>query len=127
MPTEQHVVKLTRNFERNLDDIERFLEENEATRAFDLLLEELTETVVPNLESFPKIGRPFLDRTALSLEAKNRIEQLRAQLDNIGESAELREYISTNYLVLYAVIETTIYLLSIRHHRQLSFDFEDLW
>jgi len=28
MPAEQHAVKLTSNFERNLDDIERFLEEN---------------------------------------------------------------------------------------------------
>jgi hypothetical protein len=36
MPNEQHTIKLTRNFERNLDDIERFLEESEAASAFDL-------------------------------------------------------------------------------------------
>ncbi|GLT22942.1 hypothetical protein GCM10007933_24030 [Zoogloea oryzae] len=53
MPTEQHVVKVTRNVERNLEDIERFLEENDATSSFDLLLDELTDTVVPNLEGLP--------------------------------------------------------------------------
>ncbi len=127
MPAEQHVIKFTSNFERNLDEIERFLEDNEATHAFDLLLEELTDAVVPNLERFPRIGRAFLDRPALSLEAQNRIERLRVQLHDIGDDAELREYISTHYLVLYAVIGTTIYLLSIRHHRQLSFDFAYLW
>ena len=127
MPTEQHVVKVTRNFERNLDEIERFLEENEATAAFDQLLDELTDTVIPNLERLPRIGRPFLDRPASSLEAAHRIEQLRAKLGAISSGGELREYISTNHLVLYAVIETTVHLLSIRHHRQLSFDFEDRW
>lgn len=127
MPIEQHVVKLTRNFERNLDDIERFLEENEATSAFDLLLDELADTVVPNFESFPKMGRPFLDRPALSVEATNRVEKLRTQLDGLASSSDIREYVLSHYLVLYAVIATTVYLLSIRHHRQLSFDFEDRW
>ncbi len=127
MPTERHTVELTRNFERNLDDVERFLEENDATSAFDLLLDELTDTVIPNLESFPKMGRPFLDCPALSVEAASRVEKLRTQLDGLGSSSDIREYILSHYLVLYAVTETTVYLLSIRHHRQLSFDFEDHW
>lgn len=127
MPAEQLTVKLTRNFERNLDDIERFLEESEASGAFDLLLDELTETIIPNLESFPKMGRPFLDRPTLSLEARSRVEKLRTQLDGLGSSSDIREYVLSHYLVLYAITETTVYLLSIRHHRQLSFDFEGLW
>lgn len=127
MPTKLHAVKLTSNFERNLDDIERFLDENEATNAFDLLVDELADTVIPNLESFPKMGRPFLDRPALSIEALSRVEKLRAQLNSLGSSADIREYVLSHYLVLYALRETTVYLLSIRHHRQLSFDFEGLW
>ena len=126
MPTEQHVVKVTRNFERNLEDIERFLEESDATSAFDLLLGDLTDTVVPNLERFPKMGRPFLERPALSVEAMSRVEKLRTQLDSLGSNSDIREYVLSRYLVLYAVTETTVYLLSIRHHRQLSFDFESL-
>ena len=88
MPTERHTVELTRNFERNLDDVERFLEENDATSAFDLLLDELTDTVIPNLESFPKMGRPFLDCPALSVEAASRVEKLRTQLDGLGSRLE---------------------------------------
>ncbi len=127
MPTGQHAVKLTSSFERNLDDIERFLEENEATSGFDLLLDELADTVVPNLETFPKMGRPFLDRPTLSLEARNRVEKLRARLDDLSSGSDIREYVLSRYLVLYAIIDTTVYLLSIRHHRQLSFDFDDHW
>ena len=127
MPAEQHAVKLTSNFERNLDDIERFLEENEATSAFDLLLDELADTVVPNLERFPNMGRQFLELPALSVEAMSWVEKLRTQLDGLGSNSDIREYVLSHYLVLYALTETTVYLLSIRHHRQLSFDFEDLW
>ncbi|MBN9695868.1 MAG: type II toxin-antitoxin system RelE/ParE family toxin [Zoogloea sp.] len=127
MPAEQLTVKLTRNFERNLNDVERFLEESEASGAFDMLLDELTETVIPNLESFPKMGRPFLDRPALSVEAMGRVAKLRTQLDDLGSGSDIREYVLSHYLVLYAVTETMVYLLSIRHHRQLSFDFADLW
>ncbi|HRH71503.1 MAG TPA: type II toxin-antitoxin system RelE/ParE family toxin, partial [Zoogloea sp.] len=89
--------------------------------------DELTDTVVPNLGSFPKMGRPFLDRPALSIEGMSRVEKLRTQLDDLGSSSDIREYVLSHYLMLYAVTETTVYLLSIRHHRQLSFDFEDLW
>lgn len=35
--------------------------------------------------------------------------------------------VMTHYLLLYARIKDTVYLLSIRHQRQLSFDFEALW
>ena len=49
------------------------------------------------------------------------------KLKAISGDGELREYVMSHYLVLYARFDATIYLLSIRHHRQLSFDFESLW
>jgi len=39
----------------------------------------------------------------------------------------IREYVLKNYLLLYAPIDGAIYLLAIRHQRQLSFDFAGLW
>jgi hypothetical protein len=33
----------------------------------------------------------------------------------------------TLYLLLYARIKGTVYLLAVRHERQLSFDFQGLW
>ena len=43
------------------------------------------------------------------------------------QGVELRDYLSGDYLLLYAFMQRTVYLLSIRHHRQLSVDFERLW
>lgn len=45
----------------------------------------------------------------------------------VGKNTSLREYISGDYLVLYALRGTYLYLLSIRHHRQLSFDLKEHW
>jgi plasmid stabilization system protein ParE len=123
----QPVVKLTANFERNLESIDQFLLEAEAAHAFDVLLDALAETIIPNLERFPDIGRPFLDRPARSVEASNGLDALRNRLDTITKGGELREYLFADYLVLYASGGDTIYLLSIEHHRQLSFDLQSLW
>jgi plasmid stabilization system protein ParE len=122
------VVKLTANFERNLADIERFLTEANAASAYDALLDELLDTVVPNLERFPGMGRPFLSRAVGSVETTNALAALRTKLANmVADEDELREYVMNHYLVLYAQIDGTIHLLSIKHHRQLSFDFEAHW
>lgn len=123
------VVKFTANFERNLEDIEQFLTEQEAPHAFDDLLDELLETVIPNLEQFPKMGRPFLARQPRSVETTNALIKLRAKLSGMNQGSDaLREYVLKDYLLLYALIdEATVYLLAVRHQRQLSFDFEGHW
>ncbi len=122
------VVRLTANFERNLADIERLLTEIEAPQAYDALLDELLDTVIPNLERFPGIGRPFFAHPARSVETTNSLEALRAKLSALTPDPEaLREYILDQYLVLYAQIDANLYLLAIRHHRQLSFDFQYHW
>ena len=123
----KHFVKLTANFERNLEEIEAFLLEADAPQAFDALLDELTDTVIPNLERFPGMGRLFLERPTRSVEASNGVDRLKRKLKTIAKDGEIREYVMSHYMALYARIDTTIYLLSIRHHRQLSFDFESLW
>ncbi len=121
-------IKLTANFERNLADIEQFLTEAQAPQAFDSLLDELLATVIPNLERFPGMGRPFLNRAVGSVEATNALTALRAKLQTLlADSNGLREYVMDHYLVLYAQTEGVIYLLSIKHHRQVSFDFESHW
>jgi plasmid stabilization system protein ParE len=120
-------VSFTANFERNLEAIERFLLDAEAPLVFDTLLDRLMNTVIPNLERFPDIGRPFLDRPARSVEVRNGLDALQRKLTAIGEGGVLCEYVLPDFLLLYARFDATIYLLSIRHHRQLSFDFESLW
>jgi plasmid stabilization system protein ParE len=123
----KHGIKLTANFERNLGDIESFLQDASAPQAFDELLDELSDTVIPNLERFPGLGRLFLARPVRSVEARNRVERLTKQLLALDDRAQLREYVMPHYLLLYATVDQVVYLLSIRHHRQLSFDFQALW
>ncbi len=117
-------VELTASFLARLDSIEAFLTEADAGFAFDGLLDELRAAVIPNLARFPRMGRRYLDHVPRSTEAMAQLAALPA-----GAADALREYLHGDYLVLYANAEAnaTVYLLSIRHHRQLSFDFGRLW
>ena len=120
-------VKLTANFERNLETIEQFLIDAQAAPAYDALLDELLETVIPNLERFPAMGRSFMDRPLGCVETNNAIDALQGKLIKIKRHAEIREYALPLYLLLYDFTGTEIFLLAIAHHRQLSFDFKALW
>lgn len=122
MADTRYRVELTASFLERLEAIEAFLVE--AGPAFDALLAELRTTVIPNLQRFPRIGRRYLDNPPQSAEALAQLAALPA-----GAPDALREYLHGDYLLLYAAMEAdaTVYLLSIRHHRQLSFDFARLW
>jgi plasmid stabilization system protein ParE len=117
-------VELAASFLACLEAIEAFLLEADAGFAFDTLLAELRAVVIPNLQRFPRIGRPYLDNPPQSAEALTQLAALPA-----GAPDALREYLHGDYLMLYTASEAdaTVVLLSIRHHRQLSFDFARLW
>lgn len=117
-------VELTASFLERLDSIEAFLREADAPDAYDALLATLRETVIPNLRRFPRMGRRYLDQPPQSAEAITQLGLMPA-----GAVNGLRVLGSGDYLILYAEQRTsaTVYLLSIRHHRQLSFDFARLW
>jgi plasmid stabilization system protein ParE len=117
-------VELARSFLERLDAIEAFLAEADAAFAFDNLLEELRTAVIPNLARFPRIGRRYLDSAPQSAEALAQLAALPA-----GAAGALREYLHGDYLMLYSVMDAnaTVFFLSIRHHRELSFDFARVW
>jgi hypothetical protein len=115
-------VRLTLNFDRNLDQIEKFLGTD--TRAFTEVLDWLFGVLIPELERFPKLGVDFIARRTKSVKARS---VRRHVLSLMTRGDELRELISGKYLVLYLYRQATVYLLSIRHHRQLSFDLAGHW
>jgi plasmid stabilization system protein ParE len=121
-------VELTASFLERLDAIEAFLVDADAGFAFDDLLAELRATVIPNLRRFPRMGRHYLANPPQSSEALAMLAAMPA-----GALDALREYLHGDYLLLYRVedaspkTEATVVLLTIRHHRQLSFDFARLW
>ena len=124
MAEDVYRVELTASFLERLNAVESFLTEVDAAFAFDDLLAGLRATVLPNLARFPRIGRRYLDNPPQSSEALAQLATLPA-----GAAGALREYLHGDYLILYAALEAgaVVYLLSIRHHRQLSFDFARLW
>lgn len=120
------VIRLTANFERNLETIADFLLAAQIPQRFDALLDELIGTVIPNLERFPQMGRPFYERTIGSVEVRNAFDTLQKKLQAVAKEGEIREYLLTDHLILYVLHDGVIDLLSIRHHRQLSFDVNSL-
>jgi len=112
-------IHITSNFERNLDEIEEFMNLNECAHLFIPLIDELFTTVIPNIERFPDIGVNFLSRTINSVEVLNRIEKIK---NVIKANKVIREYLFSDYLLLYLHDDNQVYLLSIKHHRQLKYD-----
>jgi plasmid stabilization system protein ParE len=103
-------VELTDSFLARLDAIEAFLREADAALAYDKLLADLRTTVVPNWARFPLMGRRHLDQPPQSVEALGQRRQSPA-----GAADSLRVYLHGDYLLLYAVMDGVVYLLTIRH------------
>lgn len=111
------------NFIRNLDTIESFLKP-EGSAVFDRLLTRLFDEIVPMLRRYPQSGRPFLAHPIRSRESRALLRKLKAKMKK-GDA--LREFVLEEYLILYLLRGTRIIFLSIKHHRQLSFDLIQFW
>jgi len=113
----------TQNFAENLLAIETFLgDDGRAT--FGHLVDRVLDDVVPTLCRFPFSGRSFLTHPIRSLEARSAVRRLKRALQ---PSDNLREFILDEYLLLYLVRRDQMIFLSIKHHRQLSFDLPRFW
>ena len=117
-------VFLTRNFDRNLAAIREFLSAAGAGFAFDELVQRLGSEIIPNLQRFPQLGADFLARAPLSADG---IALFETVVKTAGPGAEVRQLIDGDYVVLYLVKADSVYLLSVKHHRQLSFDLPGHW
>lgn len=124
MADTRYTVELAGLFLACLDSIDRFLQEADAGFAYDDLLAQLRAELIPNLSRFPGMGRRYLDNPLRSVEGLGLLATLPP-----GAADRLHLILLGDYLVLYVVDEgkRTVTLLSIRHHRQLSFDFVRMW
>ncbi|MBI3804972.1 MAG: type II toxin-antitoxin system RelE/ParE family toxin [Nitrospirae bacterium] len=111
------------NFIRNLDAIQSFLKP-QGGRAFDDLLDRLVDEIVPMLRRYPQPGRLFLSHPIHSREGQLLLRKLKAKMK---KGDDLREFVSEESLILYLLRGTRIIFLSIKHHRQLSFDLRRFW
>ncbi len=113
----------TENFIRNLNAIQSFLSP-EGICAFNRLLDRLFDDIVPLLRRYPQSGRSFLAHPARSRESQALLRKLK---EKMKKGDDLREFVVGDYLVLYLLRGTRILFLSIKHHRQLSFDLLRFW
>jgi hypothetical protein len=113
----------TKNFSGNLTTIEVFLG-SDGRRRFAHLLDRLFDDIIPTLCRFPRSGRSFLERAVHSAKTEALAKELGRML---RPDDDLREYIMDEYLILYLVRRNEVVFLSIKHHRQLSFDLTQFW
>jgi ParE toxin of type II toxin-antitoxin system, parDE len=117
----------TDNYQGNLDSIETYWEACLFPAGNGRLLTELAATALVHLPNHPRMGRNFLQRQPGSVDAATRAQKIDALLRTLNTDtarAEVREYVMTDYLLLYALVGEVIYLLAIKHHKQLSFDID---
>ena len=122
------LIRQTANFSANLDSIEAWWNDCQFLLGNDRLLAELENTVLQNLQNHPRMGRNFLHRQSQSTKTRARMQKLQALLATLNidtGQAEVREYVMTDYLLLYALTGNVIYLLAIKHHKQLAFMLDD--
>jgi hypothetical protein len=113
----------TGNFNLNLDALRLFLEP-EGHAAFERLLDRLFDDIVPMLSRYSQSGRLFLQHPIRSIEARTLSRKLKTFLK---KGDELREFIVDDYLILYLYRDRQVIFLSMKHHRQLSFDLRRFW
>ena len=103
-----------------LESAQDFLFDAGAVAAAERLSDAALVRVAERLEAFPRIGRDFMARTPTTEQAHVLWTMLQ---DALGSGIELRELLVGDYLVLYAIGEEFLYLLTLRHHRQDGFNF----
>jgi len=121
-------IRATANFVANLDSIDAYWDACQFPAGYGRLLTELANTALVHLQNHPRMGRNFMNRQSQSVETLARAQKLDALLSTLGtntEIMEIREYVMTDYLLLYALAGNVIHLLAVRHHKQLSFALDD--
>lgn len=109
-------------YECRLDEAVDYLLGVGAEQAAQELLDHAYDALPQRLAQLPRIGREFV---AHNPEVPEVLAIWATVRDLLGDDIELREYIHGDYLVLYALHQDCIHLLTLRHHRQSGFDFSE--
>lgn len=115
-------VEAAPNFLGNLEAAQLFLVAQDADTAserFRKLKAELRE-MITILGWSPAAGRPARFLTARSAQARLRAESVQ-QLAAQAGLPNLREYVVSRHIVLYAHSEAEVVLLALKHQRQLTY------
>ncbi|GAB5100594.1 MULTISPECIES: hypothetical protein [unclassified Caballeronia] len=120
-------VRISSKFKTRIADIERYWIRLDLPESFERMFEALETKAKPLLERFPAIGRVFLNTDPDTYQAILACEELIEETEEAKKRAELREHVFEDYVLLYLLIGDTVLLTSIRHTKEVSFDFDHIW
>jgi hypothetical protein len=109
-------VVITRNFELDLERIEKFQVSAGTAQRIDELVDDLFERTLPLLERFPDAGPPY-DRNKLPHAAELVLRRVEARL----KARQVRSLVRGDFVLLYIVSKDRVYLVCIKHHREAHF------
>ncbi len=116
-------IKITGNFEHNLESIHCYFHQHHQTKKYQELLDTLFDKIIPNLQSHPMIGFDFLAQTINTVEEQRQVDIIKTKL---AKNTKIRQYNDKDYIVLYALTSNAknkaIALLAIKHQQQMVFD-----
>jgi hypothetical protein len=113
-------IALAASFERNLEAMRLFLEQNGAPpSAYDEVVNAIVQRLFPLLEDHPRAGRDSLLNSPPTESGQLLQRRVLAKLKG---RRELREFVLDHLLVLYVIEGNVVTLLAVRHHRQLGFE-----
>jgi hypothetical protein len=81
--------------------------------------DDLFERIVPTLERHAEIGRPYALRKLGSDGEAAALAELAPLL--AVSAAEVREWVEREFTILYLVTPEKVYLVNLKHHKQLGY------
>jgi ParE toxin of type II toxin-antitoxin system, parDE len=111
------IVRYSAPYVARMAQIAAFLKEADASPVYRRLLDDISGIVIPNLNAFPLLGKPYFEGPVQSTEALMATAKLPRDANKL-----LRKYIHDDFVILYAVLPDAIHLISIRHHRESTFN-----
>ena len=121
-------IQVSSDFDARLADIERYWDRVDQPRSFLRLVEAIEKKVMPLLRRFPAIGRRVFNSKPDAVDTLLVMEELAELMQARGWGpGDLHEYLFDDYVLLYLLSNDVVTFLSLRHTKEVSFDFSDLW
>jgi len=117
-------IKVTGNFEHNLESIRCYFHQQHQTEKYQELLDNLFDKIIPNLQSHPMIGFDLLAQTINTVEEQRQVDIIKTKL---AKNTQIRQYNDKDYIVLYTLTKNKeITLLAIKDRQQMVFDLRGI-
>jgi hypothetical protein len=111
------IVRYSASYVVRMAQIAAYFKAVEASPVYRRLLDDISGIVIPNLKAFPLLGKPYLEGPAQSTEALMATAKLPPDANR-----SLRKYVHDDFVILHAISPDAIHLISIRHHRESTFN-----